>query len=116
MEWIAVQKHDLQVGEALFDEEPPQPQWVGQGQVFIRVTEAAVNLQRHAERAALLRRPQEQCMTERFTLESNRFACAGARPKNPEVRRSAARIGFPQLEAGPVGGDRLDANSATGDR
>src|SRR5205807_7800933 len=99
MEWIAVQKHDLQVGEALFDEEPPQPQWVGQGQVFIRVTQAAVNLQRHAERAALLRRPQEQCMAERFTLESNRLPCAGAVAKNLEVRRGAAWIRFPQLKA-----------------
>jgi len=62
---------------------------VGQGQVFIRVTEATVNLQRHAEGAALLRRPQEQRVAQRFTLESNRFA---APVRARRILKSAAAL------------------------
>ena len=60
MEWIAVQQHDLEPGKAGVDEQRPQTERVGERQVFVRVAEAAVNLQRHSDLAALFRGCEQQ--------------------------------------------------------
>jgi len=60
MEWIAVQQDDLQAGKARFDKQLPQTERVRKCHVFVWVAEAAVNLQRHAELAALFRGLEQQ--------------------------------------------------------
>src|SRR5438067_1400655 len=83
------------------------------GQVFVRIAEPAMELQRDVELLTFLRGLEEQRMTEAVACQP--YGLAPLRSETQRTEGGAQRVGIDGLEfeAGAVGADRFHADGAS---
>ena len=110
---VAVQQRDAEPAIGRVDEERPQSQGRGFGQVFVRIAEPAMELQRDVELLTFLRGLEEHRMTEAVACQP--YGLATLRSQTQRTEGGTQRVGIDGLEfeAGAVGADRFHADGAS---